>query len=177
MNVVYDQKYLQPETSNDTPERRSSLKAKADNDRHHRAVLAHRDNGVSMESNQFARAVATMARGAVQHQRREYAPFKDGLWEVPVRNPAISNTHITSDYDTYAIETKNHWEKSKGSKAVFQSGSHTESKRLPSIETLILSSGQNKETYAKEGRNGIVKVFGRTRVIQPFSRTKIDDPG
>ena len=126
----------------------------------------------SIECDGFARAVATMSRGTLKHSKKEYAAFRESLWESPTTNPAINNTHISSEYDYHEIETKKHWEKSSGNKSIFQSGTHLGTKAFPTISALL--GTDNREPYSHEGRNGNVKMFGRTRVTTPFARTKMN---
>ena len=119
----------------------------------------------SMGESNFARSIATMSRGSLRQNKREYAPFKEGLWEKPHINPSFQNAHISSDYDCHERETKNHWEKANGQKSVFQSGTHTEGKSFPTIGSLL---GTTQPNLTHDN----VQVFGRKREIRPFSRAR-----
>lgn len=125
--------------------------------------MAHDEE--SLVGSDFAKSIAAMSRGALRQNKKEYAPFKEGLWEKPHINPSYRNAHISSDYEYHEKETKAHWEKANGQKSVFQSGTHSKGKSFPTIGSLLGTT----HPYLTHDN---VQVFGRTRELRPFSRTK-----
>jgi hypothetical protein len=113
----------------------------------------------------FAKSIALMSQGTLRQNKKEYAPFKEGLWEKPYINPSFGNAHISNDYDYHKKETKSRREKANGQTSVFQSGTHSKGKSFPTISSLL---GTTKPRLIHDN----VQVFGRTREIRPFSRTR-----
>lgn len=124
------------------------------------------------DDNNFSRIIATTARGSLQSNRKKYAPFKESSWADSIQNPSRNNAHITSDYDYHEQETTKHWGNSKGHKSVFQQGTSSSGSKYHKIDS-ELGLDHVQKPYHREEHNGTsVKMFGRTRVIQPFARTK-----
>jgi hypothetical protein len=117
------------------------------------------------DDSNLSRVIATTARGNLQSNKKVYAAFRESTWADSVRNPSINNAHITSDHDYHEQETIRHWEKSKGHKSAFQPRTFSSGSKHHTIGSV--------QPYHMEEHNGPnVKMFGRTRVIQPFARTK-----
>ena len=87
--------------------------------------------------NGFSRAIANMARGTSRQRRKEYSPFRENVFTQALTNSAINCAPISRESDYHVLETRRHWEKSSGSRAVFQSGTHSLSRTFPSINSLM----------------------------------------
>lgn len=172
--LLSDLQSLHPESASLNIARRTQrARVVVDSNYHSLSVVLDEHAIDTIENNNFARAIATMARGTITKARKEYPAFKESVWENSTTNPAILNTHISCEHDYHILETKRHWEKNSGSRAVFQSGSHSPTKKFPSINPLL---GTERGVNSPNLEYGTVKMFGRTRVAQPFVRTKVKLP-
>ena len=119
--------------------------------------------------NGFSRAVATMARGTSKQRRKEYSPFRDNIFTQALTNSANNFAPVNRESDYHVLETRRHWEKSSGSRAVFQSGTHSLTKTFPSINSLMGSQVATppftNDKYLEDGN--------RPRRSKSFLRTKI----
>ena len=145
----------------------------------------------------FARTIAIMSRGRIKEEKKEYNSFREYIMEKPYLNPASANAHIDSGYDYHMKEMQRFWG-SPFPNVNKKSGktSKKKDKRLPhdttnkydttgyTTRTLIQPSKSTRiavdnhshgpTLYTKEVGREPVKVFGRTRVLRPFSRTSTE---
>ena len=144
----------------------------------------------------FARTIAIMSRGRIKEEKKEYDSFREYIMEKPYLNPAAANTHIDSGYDYHMKEMQRFWgspfpngtkKSTKTTKKKEQrqhdttnkydtTGFTTRTLIQPSKSTRVAvdSYSRGPTVYTKEVGREPIKVFGRTRVLRPFSRTSTE---
>ena len=119
----------------------------------------------SLLGSEFATAIATksLGLGSVEKQPQEkYPAFRPVFWAETKYNPALGNTHICYEYDAQFGEMEKHWSRS-GKK-------FSDEPRIgkPPLE----DSGPTKPEELPKFCEKETKVFGRKRVIRPFTKAQ-----
>lgn len=121
---------------------------------------------------EFAEVIQAISHGQNVYNNLSkvtYPPFKSLYWNETRYNPALKNTHISHEFDSQYNEMRKYWAKC-GKKFSNE----------PRICTAMDDNNEKNRTQHQQGplkRDSYekfyelpVKVFGRTRVIRPFSR-------
>ena len=144
----------------------------------------------------FARTIAIMSRGRVKEEKKEYDSFREYIMEKPYLNPASANAHIDAGYDYHMKEMQRFWGSPfpNGDKKTVKTskikdkrphdttnkydttGYTTRTVIQPSKSTRVAVDhhSHGPTVYTKEVGREPIKVFGRTRVLRPFSRTSTE---
>lgn len=116
------------------------------------------------EGQQFASAIASLARGNYIPAKKHYPSFKTTFWEEPKYNPALSQTSQEYECTSHLQEASSHWG---------THGHHFDlEKRFIPPKPANERGPRKREEYPHFFESG-QKYYGRKREILPLLRAKI----